>query len=85
MRRDNWQYQKNYYNNSYGQKRYDNYSYNKYLGYHRSNTNYNNSYKNYSKKYNKYSNKGYNNSNNSGYKRAATQLLEVEVTEEKKN
>ena len=97
MRRDNRQYQKNYYNNSYGQKRYDNYSYNNYQGnnnyydnygnngYHRSNTNYNNSYKNYNKNYDKYNNNVYNNSNNSGYKRAATQLVEVEVTEEKKN
>ena len=97
MRRDNRQYQKNYYNNSYGQKRYDNYSYNNYQGnnnyydnygnngYHRSNTNYNNSYKNYNKNYDKYNNNGYNNSNNSGYKRSATQLVEVEITEEKKN
>ena len=95
-RRNNQYYQKNYYNNNYyGQNRYDN-NYNNYQGnnnyynnygnngYHRSNTNYNNSYKNYNNNYDKYNN-GYNNTNNNnGYKRAATQLKEVEITTEEK-
>ena len=97
-RRNNQYYQKNYYNNNYyGQNRYDN-NYNNYQGnnnnyynnygnngYHRSNTNYNNSYNNYNNNYYDKYNNGYNNSNKNDYRRAATQVKEVEITEEKKN